>query len=112
MTAYRAEACRRVGQPGLRLGRRALHAEGPAGAKTREGQGLRNHFGQSLPGLRLVGLTRVVSELGDRRQPDWKSVLVPALVEGGPWRGLKFGVRGQRAMPPCLWREDSWEVSC
>lgn len=96
----RVEACRRVGQPGLRLGRRILHAEGPAGAKTREGKGLRNHFGQSLPALRLAGLTRIVSELRDRRQPDWKPVLVPVLIEGGPWKGLKLGVRGQTAMPP------------
>lgn len=89
-----------MGQPGLRLGRRILHAEGPAGAKTREGKGLRNHFGQSLPALRLAGLTRIVSELRDRRQPDWKPVLVPVLIEGGPWKGLKLGVRGQTAMPP------------
>lgn len=46
-------------------------------------------------------------ELGDKTARC--SVLVPALVEGGTLEGLKFGVRGQRAMPPCLWRgESSW----
>lgn len=80
MTAYRAEACRRVGQPGLRLGRRASTPKAQQVPEAREGRG-KTTLGK-MQALRLVELRQeVVSSLGTN-QPDYKSVLVPEDLGG------------------------------
>lgn len=95
-------------------GKKRTQPGGPEGAKGHRGNrlsGFQSH-GRWAGGVRTVeaarryeSISRVARKAsGLWRQKaglDWRPVLVPAPVEGGPWRGLKVGAGGAGSNALC-----------